>query len=155
MKANHINAVRTAHYPNHPAWYDICDEYGLYLIDENNLEAHGTQGGVAPGCPALPGSLPQWENACMGRIRSLYERDKNHASIILWSLGNESGGGANIQKMHDWLREKDSSRPVHYESVGQSGAGSFRNGCIQHDVCVARASAGVSPHPSGSAVSAV
>lgn len=98
MKANHINAVRTAHYPNHPAWYDICDEYGLYLIDENNLEAHGTQGGVAPGCPALPGSLPQWENACMGRIRSLYERDKNHASIILWSLGNESGGGANIQK---------------------------------------------------------
>lgn len=117
MKANHINAVRTAHYPNHPAWYDICDEYGLYLIDENNLEAHGTQGGVAPGCPALPGSLPQWENACMGRIRSLYERDKNHASIILWSLGNESGGGANIQKMHDWLREKDSSRPVHYESV--------------------------------------
>ena len=85
MKANHINAVRTAHYPNHPAWYDICDEYGLYLIDENNLEAHGTQGGVAPGCPALPGSLPQWENACMGRIRSLYERDKNHASIILWS----------------------------------------------------------------------
>lgn len=117
MKANHINAVRTAHYPNHPAWYDICDEYGLYLIDENNLEAHGTQGGVAPGCPALPGSLPQWENACMGRIRSLYERDKNHASIILWSLGNESGGGANIQKMHDWLREKDPSRPVHYESV--------------------------------------
>ena len=76
MKANHINAVRTAHYPNHPAWYDICDEYGLYLIDENNLEAHGTQGGVAPGCPALPGSLPQWENAawaasdrCMSGIK--------------------------------------------------------------------------------------
>ncbi len=117
MKANNINAVRTSHYPNHPAWYDICDKYGLYLIDENNLEAHGTQGGSAPGCPALPGSLPEWENACMSRIQSLYERDKNHASVILWSLGNESGGGGNVQKMHDWLREKDPSRPVHYESV--------------------------------------
>ena len=117
MKANNINAVRTSHYPNHPDWYDICDEYGLYVIDENNLESHGTQESTIPGCPAVPGSLPEWENVCMSRIRSLYERDKNHACVILWSLGNESGGGANFQKMHDWLRERDPSRYVHYESV--------------------------------------
>ncbi|HIT53610.1 MAG TPA: DUF4981 domain-containing protein [Candidatus Fimivicinus intestinavium] len=117
LKANNINAVRTSHYPNHPAWYDICDEYGLYVIDENNLESHGTQGSAIPGCPALPGSLPEWENACMSRIRALYERDKNHPCVILWSLGNESGGGANLLKMHDWLRKTDPSRFVHYESV--------------------------------------
>lgn len=117
MKANNINAVRTSHYPNHPAWYDICDEYGLYVIDENNLESHGTLGGAIPGCPALPGGLPEWEAACMSRVRSLYERDKNHPCVILWSLGNESGGGGNFQKMHDWLRERDPSRFVHYESI--------------------------------------
>lgn len=117
MKANNINAVRTSHYPNHPDWYDICDEYGLYVIDENNLESHGTLGSTIPGCPAVPGGLPEWEAACMGRVRALYERDKNHPSVILWSLGNESGGGENFQKMHDWLRETDPSRFVHYESV--------------------------------------
>lgn len=117
LKANNINAVRTSHYPNHPAWYEICDAYGLYVIDENNLESHGTQGSSIPGFPALPGSLPEWENACMSRIRALYERDKNHPCVILWSLGNESGGGSNFQKMHDWLRAKDPTRFVHYESV--------------------------------------
>ena len=117
MKRNNINAVRTSHYPNHPDWYTLCDEYGLYVIDENDLETHGSRG-PAPGMPPLlPGSEPEWESVCMDRIECLYERDKNHPSILFWSLGNECDAGDNFKKMYAYLKEKDPSRPVHYESI--------------------------------------
>ncbi len=116
MKQHNINAVRTSHYPNHPVWYDLCDEYGLYVIDENNLETHGTRfmGDVTP---LLPDGKQEWLPSCMDRIVSLYERDKNHPGVIIWSLGNECSGGENFLKMHDYLHEVDPTRPVHYESI--------------------------------------
>ena len=117
MKRNNINAVRTSHYPNHPDWYDLCDEYGLYVIDETDLETHGTRGSDHPLTPLLPDSRPEWTPVCMDRVESLFERDKNHPSVILWSLGNECDGGENFKKMADYLHEKDSGRPVHYESI--------------------------------------
>lgn len=118
MKQHNINAVRTSHYPNHPLWYDLCDEYGLYVIDENNLESHGTRFMTAgEETPLLPDGREEWLPSCMDRIESLYERDKNHPSVIIWSLGNECSGGENFLKMHDYLNEVDPSRPVHYESI--------------------------------------
>lgn len=117
MKANNINAVRTSHYPNSQDWYDLCDEYGLYVIDENDLESHGTRFGGHSAAPLLPGSLDEWTPSCMDRISSLYERDKNHPSVICWSLGNECSGGENFKKMYDYLKKKDSTRFVHYESI--------------------------------------
>ncbi|MBQ8504310.1 MAG: DUF4981 domain-containing protein [Clostridia bacterium] len=116
MKQHNINAVRTSHYPNHPLWYDLCDEYGLYVIDENNLETHGTRF-MGEITPLMPDGMEMWTPSCMDRIESLYERDKNHPSVIIWSLGNECSGGRNFLRMHDWLHEKDPSRPVHYESI--------------------------------------
>lgn len=116
MKDNNINAVRTSHYPNSPLWYDLCDKYGIYVIDENNMEAHGARHSKIRNCPTLPGDEKQWETACMDRIGCLYERDKNHPSVIIWSLGNESGGGENILKMYDFLKNAD-TRPVHYEDI--------------------------------------
>lgn len=116
MKQHNINAVRTSHYPNHPLWYDLCDEYGLYVIDENNLESHGTRF-MGEKTPLLPDGKEEWTPSCMDRIEALYERDKNHPSVIIWSLGNECSGGENFLKMHDYLHEKDPSRPVHYESI--------------------------------------
>ena len=117
MKRNNINAVRTSHYPNHPDWYDLCDEYGLYVIDETDLETHGTRGSDHPSTPLLPDARPEWTPVCMDRVESLFERDKNHPSVILWSLGNECDGGENFKKMYDYLHEKDPGRPVHYESI--------------------------------------
>ena len=117
MKRNNINAVRTSHYPNHPDWYALCDQYGLYVIDENDLETHGTRGFDHPSTPLLPDGREEWTPVCMDRISSLYERDKNHPSVILWSLGNECDGGENFKKMYAFLKEKDPSRPVHYESI--------------------------------------
>ncbi|WP_233531061.1 glycoside hydrolase family 2 TIM barrel-domain containing protein [Paenibacillus alkalitolerans] len=118
MKLHNINAVRTSHYPNHPAWYDLCDEYGLYVIDETNLETHGTwiYGSKGEG-NALPGSKPEWTDAVVDRANSMLERDKNHASVVMWSLGNESFGGENFVKMRDLLKSKDATRPIHYEGV--------------------------------------
>ena len=116
MKKHNINAVRTSHYPNHPVWYDLCDEYGLYVIDENNLESHGTRF-MGEETPLLPDGRPEWTASCMDRIESLYERDKNHPSVIIWSLGNECSAGENFLKMHDYLHEVDGTRPVHYESI--------------------------------------
>ncbi|MGN0447475.1 MAG: glycoside hydrolase family 2 TIM barrel-domain containing protein [Acutalibacteraceae bacterium] len=116
MKAHNINAVRTSHYPNHPLWYQLCDEYGLYVIDENNLETHGTRF-MGKETPLIPDGQAQWTNSCMDRIEALYKRDKNHPSVIIWSLGNECSGGENFLKMHDYLNEVDPSRPVHYESI--------------------------------------
>ena len=116
MKKHNINAVRTSHYPNHPVWYDLCDEYGLYVIDENNLESHGTRK-MGNETYLLPDGRPEWTPSCMDRIESLYERDKNHPSVIIWSLGNECSAGENFLKMHDYLHEVDGTRPVHYESI--------------------------------------
>lgn len=121
IKDNNMNAVRTSHYPNSPLWYDICDKYGIYVIDENNLETHGTRFSKVRNCPVLPGDEKQWENACMDRINCIYQRDKNHPSVIIWSMGNESAGGENFRKMRDFLKEKD-SRPVHYEGVWDNPA---------------------------------
>lgn len=118
MKTHNINAVRTSHYPNHPLWYDLCDEYGLYVIDETNLETHGLwQYAQKELGETLPGSRPEWTDNVLDRCRSMFERDKNHPSILMWSLGNESFGGDNFIKMYDYFKEQDSSRIVHYEGV--------------------------------------
>lgn len=118
MKRNNINAVRTSHYPNHPYWYELCDEYGLYVIDETNLETHGTWMYGVPESEqplALPGSNPNWTAAVLDRVADMYYRDRNHPSILIWSLGNESYCGENFRKMAEFLREHDSTRLVHYE----------------------------------------
>ncbi|MGY0024123.1 glycoside hydrolase family 2 TIM barrel-domain containing protein [Streptomyces sp. YJ-C3] len=112
MKRHNINAVRTSHYPNHPRWLELCDEYGLYVVAETNLETHGVR-------DTVPASLPEWTDACVDRMRSSVERDKNHPCVILWSLGNEAGSGDNFRAMADWTRERDSSRPVHYEGMNE------------------------------------
>lgn len=118
MKLYNINAVRTSHYPNNPLWYKLCDEYGLYVIDETNLETHGAWSyGQQELGETVPGSRPEWTGAVLDRCNSMFQRDKNHASIVIWSLGNESFGGDNFIKMHDFLREADPSRVVHYEGI--------------------------------------
>jgi beta-galactosidase len=109
LKQNNINAVRTSHYPNDPRWYDLCDEYGIYLMDEANLETHGVTG--------LLTNDPSWHAAFLDRAVSLVERDKNHPSVIFWSLGNESGTGPNHAAMAGWIREYDPTRPIHYEGA--------------------------------------
>jgi beta-galactosidase len=118
MKQNNINAVRTSHYPNHSKWYKLCDEYGLYVIDETNLETHGSwRYGQQEEEGTIPGSKPEWTANVLDRCNSMLQRDKNHPSVIIWSLGNESFGGDNFQKMHDYLREQDPTRVVHYEGI--------------------------------------
>lgn len=112
LKQNNFNAVRCAHYPNHPAWYELCDQYGLYVVDEANLETHGQS-------PMRNLSDdPSWLNAYLERLVRMVERDKNHVSIIIWSLGNESGIGNNHHAMYNWLKQRDPSRPVQYEGGG-------------------------------------
>ncbi len=116
LKQNNFNAVRTAHYPNHPAFYDLCDEYGLYVVDEANIETHGQ----FPMCRLSNDS--QWLSAYMQRMIGMVERDKNHASIIIWSLGNESGIGLNHHAMYQWTKQRDPSRPIQYEGGGADSA---------------------------------
>jgi beta-galactosidase len=122
MKANNINAVRTSHYPNHPYFYQLCDQYGLYVMDEANLETHGTWQKNFKEDPTdpLPGSHMEWKNAVMERAKAMVERDKNHPSIIMWSLGNESWYGDLLLEEAGWIRFRDPSRPVHYESSFRS-----------------------------------
>ena len=110
MKQNNINAVRTCHYPNVPAWYDLCDEYGLYVIDEANIESHG----MGFGERSLA-KQPSWGAAHLDRTVRLVERDKNHACIVVWSLGNEAGFGENFVRDYQWIKHRDPSRPVQYE----------------------------------------
>ncbi|MBA2936855.1 DUF4981 domain-containing protein [Paenibacillus sp. CGMCC 1.16610] len=118
MKAYNINAVRTSHYPNHPLWYDLCDEYGLYVIDETNLETHGSWKNFQEEEGwTVPASKPEWTANVLDRANSMLQRDKNHPSIIIWSLGNESWGGDNFINMHDFFRSNDPTRLVHYEGV--------------------------------------
>ena len=111
MKQLNINAVRAAHYPNVPRWYELTDEYGLYVVDEANIESHGM--GFEPGV-TLAGR-PDWLAAHMDRTRRMVERDKNHASIIIWSLGNEAGDGKNFDSTAAWIRGRDPNRPILYE----------------------------------------
>lgn len=118
MKRNNINAVRTSHYPNNSYWYELCDTYGIYLIDETNMETHGTWAAwVENEKRALPGDKPQWKEAVLDRARSMLERDKNHPSVIIWSCGNESFGGTNILAMSRFFKWRDASRIVHYEGI--------------------------------------
>jgi beta-galactosidase/beta-glucuronidase len=112
MKQHNINAVRTAHYPNDPRFYDLCDEYGLYVIDEADLECHGFD---RIGKPHQLSQDPEWKDAYVDRMKRMVERDKNHSSIIIWSLGNESGFGQNHIEMAEWAKQKDPTRLVHYE----------------------------------------
>ena len=114
MKQNNINAVRTCHYPNVPEWYDLCDEFGLYLIDEANIESHG----MGYGEKTLA-RVASWAPAHLDRTVRMFERDKNHASVIEWSLGNEAGFGDNFRATARWLKEHDTTRPVHYERDSQ------------------------------------
>ena len=109
MKAANINAVRLSHYPNCPRWYELCDSVGMYVMDEADCETHGLRGTLA--------STPDWHDAFMDRVVRMAERDKNYPSIIFWSLGNESGYGANHAAMSAWLHEFDPTRPVHYEGA--------------------------------------
>ena len=114
MKRANINAVRTAHYPNVPRWYELCDSLGIYVMDEADIESHGLRGTL--------GSTPDWHAAFMDRCVRMAERDKNYPSIIFWSLGNESGYGANHAAMSAWLREFDPTRLIHYEGAqGENG----------------------------------
>lgn len=114
MKELNINAVRTSHYPQQPLWYKLCDEYGIYLVDEANLESHGLGYG-----PDNVSNFPEWHAQHMDRIIRLVERDKNHASVIFWSLGNEASNGKAFFDMYDWAKARDNSRPVQYEQAYQ------------------------------------
>ncbi len=119
LKQHNINSVRTSHYPNQSYWYELCDEYGIYLIDEMNLETHGSWqklGKVEPSWN-IPGNKPEWEAIVLDRAKSMYERDKNHPSILIWSCGNESFGGEVLLNVSNYFREKDPTRLVHYEGV--------------------------------------
>ncbi len=117
MKQLNVNAVRTAHYPNLPRWYELTDEHGLYVVDEANIESHGM--GSQPGV-TLAGK-PDWLAAHLDRTRRMVERDKNHPSVILWSLGNEAGDGANFDTTSAWIRRRDPGRPILYEPSGERG----------------------------------
>jgi len=110
LKQFNLNAVRTSHYPNDPRWYDLCDRYGIYLIDEANIESHG----LGYGEKSLAKD-PQWRDAHLERTRRMVERDKNHPSVIIWSLGNEAGNGPNFTATYQWIHEHDATRPVQYE----------------------------------------
>jgi beta-galactosidase len=111
MKQHNINTVRTCHYPDDPQWYELCDEYGIYLIDEANIESHGM--GYRPEVTLA--NRPEWKEAHLDRIRRMVERDKNHPSVIIWSMGNEAGDGTNFELASEWIHRRDPSRPVHYE----------------------------------------
>ena len=113
-KSLNINAIRTCHYPNTTEFYRLCDEYGLYVIDEANLETHGAWAPMHDW--VVPGDKPEWHDITVNRGRSMLQRDKNHACIIIWSCGNESWGGCNIFDMSEYFRKNDPTRLVHYES---------------------------------------
>ncbi len=119
-KQLNINAIRTSHYPNDTRFLDLCDEYGLYVIDEANLETHGswcTPGDIPTPATAIPGSKMEWEGACVDRLESMVRQDYNHPSVLIWSLGNESFGGEVFRSMYHRSHELDPARPVHYEGM--------------------------------------
>ncbi len=114
MKSNNINAVRTSHYPQQELWYDMCDRYGLYLIDEADIESHG----IGYDKDVTLADKPEWAAAHLDRMQGMVERDKNHPSVIIWSLGNEAGDGHNFLNNYKWTKKRDSTRPVQYEREG-------------------------------------
>lgn len=116
MKQHNFNAVRCSHYPNHPLWYRLCDRYGLYVVDEANIETHG----MVP--MSRLADDPRWLPAMSERVTRMVQRDRNHPSIIIWSLGNESGHGANHDALYRWLKTTDPTRPVQYEGGGANTA---------------------------------
>ena len=113
MKQFNLNAVRCSHYPNQAAWYDFCDRYGIYLVDEADIESHG----MGYGDKTLAKN-PDFADAHMNRTVRMVERDKNHPSIIIWSLGNEAGDGPNFEATYGWIHQRDTTRPVQYERAG-------------------------------------
>lgn len=121
LKQYNFNAVRASHYPNHARWYELCDEYGLYIVDEANIEAHGM--GACFQRPfdakAHTSALEDWEDAHLDRVKRMFERTKNHPCIIAWSLGNEAGNGKNMHQAYKWIRQRDEFRPTQYEQAGE------------------------------------
>ncbi len=120
IKRLNINSVRTSHYPNNPLWLELADEYGLYLVDETNLETHGIRG-------EYPGDHAEWTEACVARAQNMVHRDKNHASVVIWSLGNEAGGGSTFNAMYDWIRSYDTTRVIQYEGDDRPGMSDIRS----------------------------
>jgi len=114
LKQHNINTVRTSHYPNDVRWYDLCDRYGIYLVDEANIESHGMGYG-----PKTLGQPPEWKAAHLDRVTRMVERDKNHPSVIIWSLGNEAGAGDNFRAAAQAARALDPTRPLHYERMNE------------------------------------
>jgi beta-galactosidase len=122
MKAHNINAVRMSHYPHSPLWISLCDQYGLYLVDEANIETHGMGAEWQNWFDQKqhPAYLPEWYAAHMDRVHRLVERDKNHASVIIWSLGNECGNGPVFHDAYKWIKERDYTRLVQFEQAGEN-----------------------------------
>ena len=128
MKKHNINAIRTSHYPNDPRFLELCDEFGFYLIDEADLETHGT---VPAGDHKMLSDNPDFTEAFLDRMQRMVERDKNHPCILIWSLGNESGFGRNHRVMAAWAKDRDSSRLIHYERVFSPECSDvFQNGSL-------------------------
>jgi beta-galactosidase len=115
LKQHNFNAVRTCHYPDDERWYDLCDRYGIYLVDEANIEHHCFYSQLAESTA--------WTSAYTARVQRMVERDKNHPSVIIWSLGNESGDGANHAATSAWIHQTDPSRPVNYEGAIRPAGG--------------------------------
>lgn len=115
MKEHNINAVRTSHFPCHSRWYQLCDEYGIYIVDEANIESHP----LALTPETQIGNDESWIPAHLDRVQAMVERDKNHACVIIWSMGNEAGTGCVFETLYKWIKNKDSSRPVQYEPAGE------------------------------------
>lgn len=120
MKRMNINSVRTSHYPNNPDWYDLADAYGLYVLDETNLETHGVR-------DRYPDSDKEWLPPVLNRAKAMVHRDKNHPSVIIWSLGNEAGGGSDFEAMHAWIHSYDPTRVIHYEGDDRPGISDIRS----------------------------
>ncbi|GIJ44049.1 beta-galactosidase [Virgisporangium aliadipatigenens] len=120
IKRLNINALRTSHYPNNPILYELADAYGLYVVDETNLETHGIR-------DRFPGSDPEWTDAVLDRARRMVHRDKNHPCVVIWSLGNEAGSGSNFVAMHDLIRSLDSTRVIQYEGDDRPGISDIRS----------------------------
>ncbi|HGY3717706.1 TPA: glycoside hydrolase family 2 TIM barrel-domain containing protein [Citrobacter gillenii] len=116
MKEHNINAVRTSHFPCHSRWYQLCDEYGIYIVDEANIESHP----LALEPETQIGDTESWIPAHLDRVQAMVERDKNHACVIVWSMGNEAGTGCVFETLYQWIKEKDDSRPVQYEPAGEA-----------------------------------
>ena len=137
MKSLNFNCVRNAHYPNDERWYELCDELGLYVIDEANIETHGM--GFRP--EQTLAAKPEFHEAHVERVRRVCERDKNHPSVIIWSLGNEAGNGAAFHAAYEWLKRREPTRPVQYENARlEPGWSTEKIETIDHntDLCALR-----------------